>query len=93
MKVAVTVTGVFEVPAQPIAQITHAFRVANEALVGRKIETATGQLWTMVAIERLEVIDRDGPTPYECPFCDRISFNPHDIAHRYCGACHRYHDS
>lgn len=42
---------------------------------------------------RLDVVDRDRPAPYECPFCDRISFNPHDVAHRYCGACRRYHDS
>lgn len=23
-----------------------------------------------------------------CLLCDRWSYNPHDIAHRYCGWCH-----
>jgi len=27
-----------------------------------------------------------------CPRCGRRSYNPGDITHRYCGACHRYHD-
>ena len=27
-----------------------------------------------------------------CPFCRRRSFNLEDIAQRYCGACHRFHD-
>lgn len=34
-------------------------------------------------------------TPYPsiaCPFCRRRSFNLDDIAQRYCGACHRFHD-
>jgi hypothetical protein len=26
-----------------------------------------------------------------CPVCRRRSFNLHDIAQRYCGACHRFH--
>ena len=28
----------------------------------------------------------------ECPKCLRISFNADDIRHRYCGACHEFHD-
>lgn len=27
-----------------------------------------------------------------CPFCGAVSYNANDIAHQYCGACHRYHD-
>lgn len=27
-----------------------------------------------------------------CPVCQRTSYNPHDIAHRYCGCCHRFLD-
>jgi len=25
---------------------------------------------------------------FVCPSCHRISFNPNDLAERYCGACH-----
>jgi hypothetical protein len=28
------------------------------------------------------------PPHFQCPKCGRISFNPHDIAEGYCGACH-----
>lgn len=31
-------------------------------------------------------------TSYRCPFCGRQSANPHDIANRYCGACHAFPD-
>jgi hypothetical protein len=27
-----------------------------------------------------------------CPRCGRTSYNPNDIAQRYCGACHRFHE-
>ena len=27
-----------------------------------------------------------------CPFCKRVSYHPEDVRHRYCGACHRFHD-
>lgn len=26
-----------------------------------------------------------------CPRCGRESFNPTDVAERYCGACHQFH--
>jgi len=29
---------------------------------------------------------------FVCPACRRESFNPHDIAQRYCAACHRFFD-
>lgn len=93
MKVAVTSTIVLELPDQPVAQVTVDLRRANECMVGRPMRTVTGQVYTVLAIERFEVVDRDTPTCYECPFCDRISFNPHDVANRYCGACHRFLDS
>lgn len=25
---------------------------------------------------------------YECPRCQMVSYNPNDIANRYCGNCH-----
>jgi hypothetical protein len=25
---------------------------------------------------------------YQCPECQRVSFNPHDVEQRYCGHCH-----
>lgn len=27
-----------------------------------------------------------------CLLCGRVSYNRYDIAERYCGACHRFHD-
>jgi hypothetical protein len=27
------------------------------------------------------------PDPFTCPLCARISYNPHDAAHRFCGVC------
>lgn len=31
-------------------------------------------------------------TSYTCPRCGRVSYNPHDLAQRYCGACHLFED-
>ena len=28
----------------------------------------------------------------QCPQCHAISYHPSDIAHRYCGRCHMFHD-
>jgi len=31
------------------------------------------------------------PTPqFQCPKCGRVSYNPNDAFHRYCGACHSF---
>ena len=27
-----------------------------------------------------------------CPKCGRTSYHPEDVRHRYCGACHQFHD-
>jgi len=27
-----------------------------------------------------------------CPVCHRTSYNPNDIANRYCGFCHQFHE-
>lgn len=32
------------------------------------------------------------PESITCPRCGRTSHNPHDVRHRYCGACHAYQD-
>ena len=29
---------------------------------------------------------------FKCPGCHRVSYNPNDVTHRYCGACHRFWD-
>ena len=26
-----------------------------------------------------------------CPKCGMVSYNPNDVANRYCGACHAFH--
>ena len=28
----------------------------------------------------------------ECFRCGMVGYNPHDIAQRYCGKCHRFHE-
>jgi ribosomal protein L37E len=28
-----------------------------------------------------------------CPKCGRVSYHPKDEEHRYCGACHQFHDT
>jgi hypothetical protein len=30
---------------------------------------------------------------YRCRRCGRVSFNPNDALHSYCGACHAYEDN
>lgn len=36
--------------------------------------------------------DRRGQRFIQCLRCGRPSYNAHDIAHRYCGFCHVFHD-
>lgn len=32
------------------------------------------------------------PPSYVCPKCRARSYNPNDIANRYCGRCHTFED-
>lgn len=94
MKIAVTSTVLFEVNEQPLDQIARDFRRANEIAIGRPMQTITGQVYTMLAIEQLLVVEVPAPPPsFICPRCGRRSYHPTDIAQRYCGACHRFLDS
>lgn len=36
------------------------------------------------------VQDETDPPYIHCLKCHRTSYNPHDIAHRYCGFCHEH---
>jgi len=38
-----------------------------------------------------EVLQARGHPSIVCPQCGMRSYNPHDIAERYCGACHEFH--
>jgi hypothetical protein len=93
MKIAVTSTILFEVLEQPLDAIARDLRRANEIAIGRPMRTLTGQVYTMLAIAQLDVVEVPAPLSFTCPFCRRTSYNPHDIAQRYCGACHRFVDS
>lgn len=31
------------------------------------------------------------PESIACPTCGRVSHNPNDVLHQYCGFCHRFH--
>lgn len=46
-------------------------------------------LWSKVTFEL--VTDRDSPG-IKCLRCERTSFHPKDIEHRYCGYCCEFHD-
>jgi len=32
------------------------------------------------------------PPAIKCLICERVSYNPNDIAQRYCGFCHHFHE-
>lgn len=32
------------------------------------------------------------PVSITCPQCQRVSYDPDDVKHRYCGNCHQFHD-
>ncbi len=34
---------------------------------------------------------QEAPPSITCPVCNFVSYNPHDIANQYCGACHVFH--
>jgi hypothetical protein len=36
--------------------------------------------------------DAEPPTFITCPQCGMTSHNPNDVAYRYCGNCHQFHD-
>lgn len=41
----------------------------------------------------IRVEDKEPGRPaITCPFCGFVSHNPHDIAERYCGLCHRFQE-
>ena len=44
----------------------------------------TGKTFTLTKV--------DGHPAIICHRCSRTSFNRGDILHRYCVACHRFHD-
>jgi hypothetical protein len=56
MRIAVTSTVVFEVPDGAIDAVTRDVRRANA--VGRACETVSGRPYTVVALERFEVVER-----------------------------------
>ena len=38
------------------------------------------------------VVDPEGLAAIECKLCGRLSYHPQDIANRYCGCCHKFHE-
>jgi len=39
------------------------------------------------------ILDQDVVPSIICPRCGWRSYNPHDIAERYCGHCREFHDA
>jgi len=37
--------------------------------------------------------ESDGFSSITCLACGTTSYNPNDVAHRYCGRCGKYHDA
>ncbi len=47
----------------------------------------------LVAVDAApRVPDLDAPASVTCPQCAMSSYNRNDVAHRYCGNCHQFHD-
>ena len=46
----------------------------------------------VVKSEGYEVVFENGQKGIKCLKCHLISFNEHDIKHKYCGNCHVFHD-
>lgn len=34
----------------------------------------------------------DAGKAIKCLICDKVSYHPDDVANRYCGFCHEFHD-
>lgn len=56
MKIAITSIVVFDVPdCEPLDDMAEKFRRANQAYIGRPMQTITGQVWTMLEIPVYQV--------------------------------------
>ena len=58
-------------------------------------EVGPTQLETACVFEALDglrvIVERQAPS-ITCPTCGAVSHNPNDIAQRYCGHCHQFHE-
>lgn len=63
-----------------------------------KVSNTSGRMWLVpriyIALHGLRVIDLPElaarykwSEAYRCPTCERVSWNPNDLANRYCGKC------
>lgn len=59
MRVAVTSTVIFDVPDGDLEATKGHFKAANIWAIGKPMETVTGQVYVMRAIERLDIERRD----------------------------------
>jgi hypothetical protein len=59
MRVAVTSTVIFDVPEDDLETVRRRFRDANRLAVGIPNENLAGQVYVMVALERIEIERRD----------------------------------
>jgi hypothetical protein len=92
----------------PPGQEGLAFQVLDQEIAWQEVPGADGELeWREVrVIKDLKLISAGpvqrapwpGCVPHvelvsiTCPVCGRVSYNPGDVEHRYCGNCHQFHD-
>lgn len=46
----------------------------------------------MISEARIDWTEDEGSFRIMCLRCDMTSYNPNDVAYRYCGWCHEFHD-
>lgn len=90
------VTGQSEVTAGPAVGVAMCVRGHSwQVEVPRRsvLDHAREAMKELTSLQRLERlgIERD-MGQYRCPHCSKVSCNPNDRIHRYCGYCHRFGD-
>ena len=65
--------------------------LSAETIDGILAEIAAHGVTPDLVAATIHIIEQPLPS-ITCPQCGAKSYNKHDIAERYCGACHLFHD-
>ena len=71
-----------------LAPALHAQLAARARRLGLSVDAYAGRLLDALVLEPAD----GAPSSILCPRCGRRSYHPTDVAERYCGGCHRFHD-
>jgi hypothetical protein len=83
------------IPTKQLLQLKAAFEI--DITASDKPETiafGAGRIALIAAVLGTRGIrqDHETVTSFTCPTCQRVTYNANDITHRYCSACHQFHD-